>query len=118
MTAKKKAKVIVDLTETSPVHLACRDFKHAWQWSTDFIPREDVKRGKITSVARVLVCTRCMTERRDVYAVPSMEHVSSTYAYPEGYLIPGPHGRIYVSTVRSEVLRRMQEKGGAKWQRG
>jgi hypothetical protein len=107
---KKREKVEVDLADAQPIHLACRDFKHAWTWRTDFVVRKDAESGKATTVTRLLVCVRCDAERRDVYSLPSLDHISSTYTYPPGYLIPGAHGHIYVATVRAELFKRMRDR--------
>ena len=92
------------LKNTTREHLVCRDLMHAWQWRTDLVPHRIDR--KVVEVTRVLSCLRCSTTREDTYAVPSFARVSSRYVYPDGYLVH-QGGHIPVSSVRSEVYRRM-----------
>jgi hypothetical protein len=105
---KKKA-VEADLTELREPVLACRDFKHAWSWVTDFSLRKDAETKKVTRVTRELVCVRCGTIRHDEYELPSFDRIKSTYEYTQGYLIPGSR-HIPVSEVRQEILRRFKQR--------
>lgn len=102
----------VPLNQAEDQSLQCRDFGHGWTHSTDFGARKD-KEGRLSYVARILVCIRCGTMRNDEYELPSFQRIKSTYIYPENYLIPGHKGHIPVATVRAEIFRRMK-KGGAK----
>jgi hypothetical protein len=106
MAKKPVERVPADLTVADPIHIQCRDLKHAWTFATDIIPQREEGSRKITSITRVLQCIRCGTERHDEYSVPSFERLHSHYTYVEGYLLPGTHGHIPVSEVRAEMYRR------------
>lgn len=106
MSQQKKKSVTIKDIDTGL--LECRDLQHSWVHSTDFqIQRID---RRIASVRRVLQCTRCGAMRTDHYELPSFHRISSSYVYPEGYLIPGHKGRILVAEVRQEILKRWMKE--------
>lgn len=106
---KEIPSVEADLKGRDTIHLACRDFMHAWEWQTDFVQRRT--QGRITSVTRTIICIRCDTVREDEYELPSFQRIKSNYTYPDDYLIAGHKGHIPVAAVRAEIMRRF--KAGA-----
>lgn len=94
----------VPLNQAEDQSLQCRDFGHAWQHQTDFNPERT--KGRLTGVRRIVQCVRCGVVRLDHYELPTFRRISSKYAYPENYLLPGHEGRVPVAEVRREILRR------------
>jgi|GEM_PF-3056464 len=103
----------VEIRHRKRSHLMCRDFSHAWEWSTDMVGRRDPETKSINVATRVLVCLRCGTERYDEFAVPSFVLISRSYSYADDYLIPGI-GAIKGDVVRAEIYRRMKNKSWDK----
>lgn len=68
------------LRSYTPEFLDCRDMHHPWKLDTWYRENGEVR--------RVLVCTRCDTERVDRWTA-SGERIGSTYHWPEGYKIEG-----------------------------
>ena len=85
--------------------LQCRDFGHAWRWKTDFNPMYEGKR--MATVTRYVACERCGTGRLDVYALPTFKRIKTTYDYEANYLLTDHTGRLAVSEVRIEIMRRI-----------
>lgn len=87
----------------------CRDVRHAWAVLNDFHVV-----GDASDIQRELVCMRCETVRFEIYLRQrngSLEKVSQSYAYPEGYQIPGvPRGVKPSSIVQQEQYRRAMIK--------
>jgi hypothetical protein len=63
-------------------------------------------RGKPQEVRRVLVCQRCTVQRHDGYHVGSWAKISTTYRYPDGYLLAGT-GYVRGEDVRAEIFQRV-----------
>ena len=100
MTAKKP----VPIGDIDTTNLECRDLMHAWSHQTDF--QVERTKGKLSSVRRILQCSRCGALQLDHYELPSFVRLSSKYVYPDNYLMPGHKGRIVVADIRREILRR------------
>lgn len=94
------------LSNIKEEYLECRDLKHAWTWSTDFVDYKDD--GKVVSVIRALQCSRCRTIRYDEYAPKTFDKIRSRYSYPGEYHIPGDPVRM--NEVRKELYARHQTK--------
>lgn len=87
--------------------LDCRDMMHAWKRSGGYRPVGAAK-GNVKFLKRAVVCTRCGTEREDVYSMRTMDKVSTSYHYPEGYQIKGNRLRAgRGQSVRRELLLRL-----------
>lgn len=100
----------------------CRDMKHSWVRLQDFRPKElhtegaqpgQPGRQKVRMsplVYRQLICTRCGCVRTDTVFLRTFEKLSTTYAYPEDYQLPGvPRGVKSSLVVRQEQYRRAME---------
>jgi hypothetical protein len=97
------------LSDSVNDHLQCRDFGHAWKWTTDFKKIKGVDDRPVV-MTRMVECLRCGTIRYDEYAVPSMNRIKSSYTYPDGYKVVGYTGHISVAEVRQEILARFRKK--------
>lgn len=91
--------------------LFCRDpgMRHPWQILNDFhVPAGQTYGKKVAELDRTLECPRCATTKTEHYRVTSygLEKFRNSYAYPEGYLMPGiPRGvkpSILVASVQYE----------------
>jgi hypothetical protein len=73
----------------------CRDVRHAWAVENDYHvykQYQEAKGSRSMYVARDLVCMRCTTVRHEIYLATKrngLERVSTSYAYPPGFLIQG-----------------------------
>lgn len=102
------------LTGLSDNWIACRDMMHAWEVQEDFhvVPPANSVRNQL-EIARVLVCARCETQRKEVFIQErfGLSKIAQSYAYPENYQIPGvPRGVKPKAIVQAEQYRRAMEK--------
>lgn len=73
----------------------CRDMRHAWAIENDYHvykQYQEAKGSRSMYVARDLVCMRCTTIRHEIYLATKtrgLERVSTSYAYPAGFLMDG-----------------------------
>lgn len=72
---------LVALSDYPEDFITCRDLMHAWKIVAWY--REDHE------VRRVLECQRCHSERHDRWGPRSGERLGSSYAYEDGYQVPG-----------------------------
>lgn len=87
-------------------YLECRDLHHAWEHVGDELIVERKKR--VQSFSRMLVCTRCETQRIDMFVVTknSVEKVKTKYHYRPGYLTKG-QGRVPIRQIRWELFDKL-----------
>jgi hypothetical protein len=87
-------------------YLECRDLAHAWEHVGDELIVE--RKRRVQSFSRMLVCTRCTTQRIDSFQVQrdSIEKVKTKYHYPKGYLVQG-QGRVPVRIIRWELFQKL-----------
>lgn len=108
----KSPKKKVTLGELKDEYLDCRDLRHAWGKSSDWSVLRGIG-GRVIQFTRVVICSRCDTERHETYALPSMEVLTRRYRYPEGFLMQGSGqgtGRTPISTVRREMFHRLTDQ--------
>lgn len=101
------------LTHLPDEWVVCRDMRHAWRIQIDFHVTDGTRRF-MREVRRTLVCTRCETQRMEVYHVVEggvLDKVSQNYAYPDDYQMKGvPRGVKPASIVQTEQFRRAMER--------
>lgn len=85
----------LSLRKYDPIHLDCRDLKHAWQ-------KKGYYRTPEGMVRRVLVCMRCGADGRDEFTPNMTRNRPRRYLLPDGYRI----GRLEQVEVRAESIRR------------
>ena len=89
-------------------HLTCRTFGHTWKPQTVTVTKS--ASGRVAEYRAGLTCTRCKTERVQVFD-GSGELVSNSYLYPSGYLRPMFGGqRFRKSQARLEYALRVMEE--------
>jgi hypothetical protein len=99
--------------------LQCRDLRHSWVITTDFHVVTPQDGDAATRLVRDLRCSRCRTERRDVFAPTrhGVEKIGAAYSYPEDYKIAGiPRGVKPQAMIRQEEYRRVLEAAKRKIQ--
>lgn len=89
-------------------HLTCRDEGH------NYAPPRDSEiivnpRGKLVSYKRTHVCRRCYTERIQHIDGKTFDIISTTYKYPEDYLVKPGDPRITRREARRAVFQYYNE---------
>jgi hypothetical protein len=97
-------------SELPTAYVYCRALLHAW----DEIPYDGNApthwRSNLRSVSIVqLRCTRCGTQRYDIWSNITGEVIERKYATPEGYSLPKGEGRKVL--IRREYLSRRDSNG-------
>jgi hypothetical protein len=89
-TSQNLAAILRDYSE---IYLDCRGIQHRWDTTQDLHIAEKREDGDL--VERHAECENCSTLRKqryllrtDRWSVHRLEVLSSTYKYPEGYLMP------------------------------
>lgn len=104
MASKKQSH---DLTDVETEFLECRDFGHAWSWTTD----QHVvfgARNKPIEFVRVLLCTRCETSREQTIDLTTWApSKGNRYHYPDGYIVSSPAGKLHRRDFRQELIMRI-----------
>lgn len=98
-------------------YLHCRDLRHSWTITTDFHVVTPDDGSTSVRLVRDLACSRCGTERRDVFmpTVRGVVKVGTGYSYPDGYAMHGvPRGVKPQAMVRQEEYRRVLEAARTK----
>jgi hypothetical protein len=85
------------LRALDPAAVACRDLAHAWE--------VDGYRAEGGNVHRLLVCSRCGTERRDAWSLAG-RRIGSRYSYAADYRLKDVDHPGDRHALRVEVLRR------------
>jgi hypothetical protein len=87
---------IADFIKALPAeYIECRERGHAWKRAHRNYYRERTEYGEV--LTRRYNCRDCTTSRQDAYHPLTMDLVSRSYDYPEGYLTRG------ISVSRREV---------------
>lgn len=93
-------------------YLLCREIGHVWQ------PYTATWVGKLRRFERVLRCTRCRTDRKQL--LDSRGHItSSSYDYPDGYAHEGgrimgaDRDRLHLESLK-RLIERTDEQGRLK----
>lgn len=85
----------VELDDAYPESfLDCRDLRHSWRRLGTF--------HAYGEIVRVLLCSRCDTERRDHWS-PNGFRLRSRYIHPNGYKLGGD---VDQQAIRQQVLHR------------
>lgn len=89
--------------------LECREINHSWSRVPSTEDRRALLAGEgMTETIRV--CTRCATQRHELYFLPSFEAVRPPiYIWSEGYLINrkyAGHGRLSKTEVKKAMFAR------------
>jgi hypothetical protein len=116
-TDKQAAENLATALQDIPdIYLDCRQYKHAWTVTEEFIPFT-VKGSRVTHLRTSLECLRgCGVISYEVYTVTvarGLERIrrSTSYANAPGYQLHGmPRGVKPLQMLQEERFRRHQEK--------
>ncbi len=92
------------LSDLQDSYLLCRDLRHAWRQHQAYVTKR--WRSNPTEVRRVLLCTRCGSERHELFHLPSWVRIKVNYHHAEDYLLRGV-GAVTGSDVRTELFSRI-----------
>jgi hypothetical protein len=80
--SEQQAAVVKNVDDVEDKFLDCRDLGHSWRHYNA------VEEKKYRTITRVVVCSVCRTERRQVLDLKGYL-VRSSYRYAKGYLLKG-----------------------------